>query len=259
MGFESDSKGGTRNVTEYAADTIDDLVESPDPSTINRGVTADGHIAVWNGSTWVVSGGGGASGAGSAGATGASGASVIGASGAAGSVGATGAGATGASGASGAAGSVGATGASAGQGRLLAAIQYAPASSTLVTVTNTTSPVVADAVNLTIAFVFPASGNALVRATMPIQGPTATYGYLCLMDHTSHAQVGYSNNIGQNDTWVAPVTCSWLISGTPGASVQYDLGVLTASSVTWYLAFQGAQGIPSSNNRGIGIMEVLAA
>jgi len=91
MGFESDSKGGTRNVTEYAADTIDDLVESPDPSTINRGVTADGHIAVWNGSTWVVSGGGGASGAGSAGATGASGASVIGASGAAGSVGATGA------------------------------------------------------------------------------------------------------------------------------------------------------------------------
>ena len=87
MGFESDSKGGTRNVTEYAADTMDDLVESPDPSTINRGVTADGKIGVWVDGAWSEISGGGSSGAG----------------------------ATGASGASGAAGSVGATGASAGQ------------------------------------------------------------------------------------------------------------------------------------------------
>ena len=147
-------------------------------------------------------------------------------------------------------------------GGLLAAIQYAPASSTLITITSTAAIVVVDAVNLTIPFIVPASGQVLVRATMPVQAGTAYYGYMGLMDHSAGTQVGDTQIIGQNITWVTPVTCSWLITGlTPAAALQYDLGAINPGGVgaPLYFAFQGAQGVPGTANCGIGTMEVLAA
>ncbi len=53
MGFQSDSKAGTRNVQEYAADTVATLVTEPDPDSINVGFTADGHLAIWINGAWV--------------------------------------------------------------------------------------------------------------------------------------------------------------------------------------------------------------
>ena len=101
-----------------------------------------------------------------------------------------------------------------------------------ITITSTATIVVVDAVNLTIPFTVPASGQVLVRATMPVQAGTAYYGYMGLMDHTSGLQVGDTQIIGQNITWVAPVTCSWLITGlTPAAALQYDLGAINPGGV----------------------------
>ncbi len=151
--------------------------------------------------------------------------------------------------------------AAASGGGLLAAIQYAPSSTTLITITSTAAIVVVDAVNLTIPFVVPTSGNVFVTATMPVQTGTGYYSYLGLMDHSTGLQVGDSQIIGPNQ-WVTPVTCSWLITGlTPGASLQYDLGAINpgGAPAPLYFAFQGAQGIPGTANRGIGTIKVEAA
>jgi hypothetical protein len=105
MGFQSDSQAGVREMNEYTADTIAQLVVEPETPAV--AITADGHICVWKTGAWTdifsvenIVGATGATGVqgvtGATGAIGLHGATGAGATGATGSIGATGAGATGA-------------------------------------------------------------------------------------------------------------------------------------------------------------------
>jgi hypothetical protein len=227
MGFESDSKAGTRNVQEYAADTVATLVTDPDPNSIDVGFTADGHFATWINGAWVIGGasGGGGSGAGATGATGAQG---LGAN-----------------------------------GGLLAYVEYAPSTPTTYTTTSATLAAV-DTTNLTISFTAPASGNVLVRVTACCNENDSgdIQGYLALLDHTSHAQVGYSANVAASNVagMIANVSPVWLITGlVEGDSYQYDVafGVASGAVTGLHIFAQGNTGC--ENYGGPVMMEVWSA
>lgn len=149
-------------------------------------------------------------------------------------------------------------------GRLLANVQYAPASATTYSTTSSTLAAI-DTTNLTIPFTVPLSGNVIVRLQGLAAQSTAGSGngYWGLEDHTSHAQVGVSalamsTVVGANGAYVR-VTYDQLITGlTPGASLQYDWAWLT-SAATFYLVVQGATGQPGNANGGPGLMQVWGA
>ena len=54
---------------------------------------------------------------------------------------------------------------------------------------------------MTISFTAPASGSALIRVTACCNENDSldVQGYLALLDHTSHAQVGYSFNVSASN------------------------------------------------------------
>ena len=171
----------------------------------------------------------GVAGAGSQGAQGAQGATGAQGGGGGGSGSQGPQGATGAQGSQGATGTQGAQGGSGGGGGgLLAVVQYAPSAGTHYTSKSTTIAAV-DTTHLTVSFVAPSSGRVLVRLSGQINpGDASGYGLWGLLDHTSHAQVGYDYGVGGGFGSVASsvgigVSAVFLVSGlSSGTTYQYD-------------------------------------
>jgi hypothetical protein len=151
----------------------------------------------------------------------------------------------------------------AGGSGLLAYIQYAPTGGTEYSSASGT-PVTVDATNLTVSFTAPSSGKVLVRLTGA--GEIDNVGidaYWCLLDHTSHAQVGNTSFVGWgisggNVSLASPV---FLITGlVPGTVYQYDWGYFNSGGGSYtYLWVEGDQGVPTKNRAAPATMEVWSA
>ena len=140
---------------------------------------------------------------------------------------------------------------------LLTSVQYAPSVLSSPSTSGTTAAV--DATHLTASFKAPTSGNVLVRLTANQYTPAGGYGYWCLLDHTSHAQVGMSVCICGGIEVVSVTSAAFLITGlTAATTYQYDWGFL-ASGVTTTMYIQGATGVPGQPNAGPAVMEVWSA
>jgi len=154
--------------------------------------------------------------------------------------------------------------AAASQG-LLARVQYAPASNSSYSTTSGTLAAI-DTTHLTIPFTVPASGAVLVRLTGVAYTITtgASGGFWALLDHTSHAQVGYTIGMQYTLANSSPgnminTTAAFLITSlTPAASLQYDWAFAT-SAATFYLNAAGLTGTGSSLGVAPATMEVWAA
>jgi hypothetical protein len=156
---------------------------------------------------------------------------------------------------------------SGGGGGLLASVQYAPA--TLATYnTKSATPAAVDATNLTVSFVAPASGKVIVR--LSAAGYTADNGVsllFCLLDHTSHAQVGNTGlgcwgSVGVGQNYIPTISVPILVTGlSPGTTYQYDWGYMesTGGSLGSSIFVIGVQGVPGTVYAGPATIEVLSA
>jgi len=158
-------------------------------------------------------------------------------------------GATGATGASGAGGS-------GSSGGLLARLQYAPTETASYSILST-SPAAVDATNLTLAFTAPTTGDVLVRLVAAINTVTGGCNF-CVLDHTGHAQYGFSVFAGPGTGATESAVCDFLITGlTSGDVYQIDFGWCSPTFAN--MAVTGQTGVPSPNYASPALMEIWSA
>jgi hypothetical protein len=141
-------------------------------------------------------------------------------------------------------------------------VSYAPATIQTPTVTTGTYSAF-DTANLTTGtFTLPASGKALVRVTLipkvNASGVFASFG-LCLHNTVTPLEgFPWSFEGPTGDAYPPAIPMPFIVSGTPGASVQYDLVGLTSGTALTVEALGNTSLTPGSIQGGPVIFEMIA-
>lgn len=154
--------------------------------------------------------------------------------------------------------------ASSASSSLLAVVAYGPASLTTYSVTNTAGLTALDTTNLTVSFLVPASGNAIVRFSASMKVPTAGGDLgLGLLNHSGGAQVGSTlSNVMSLVSSTAPVirlTGEWYLTGLSAGTLGLDIAAGVSTAITANVFAMGHTGAVSDAKTGPAVITVVGA